>query len=134
MKSFTKEQLEGMIERANAIEVPECDEHRYALRRKLLNSTYFDEHRNIMRRRAMLFVPVVASGFAVAVLFVGFHTTPSINGDVTTEQTEVATAPDPDFLTDGLVATFVDDRPLIKSSLNANTVSFSTASTSMQVN
>ncbi|MCX6714748.1 MAG: hypothetical protein NTX72_02960 [Candidatus Uhrbacteria bacterium] len=134
MNTYSKEQLEQLFEQTGTMNIPECDEHRYALRRKLLNSSYFNEHRNAMRRRAMLFVPVVASGFAVAVLFVGTHTMPALNVDVATEQTEIAGAPDPDFLTDGLTATYFDARPVVAATLDANTVPFSTAAMNMQIN
>lgn len=134
MKTFSKEQLEELFEQSGSIEVPECADHRYALRRKLLNSQYFDEHRNAMRRRAMLFVPVVASGFAVMVLFVAIQTTPAMNVLPSTEErSDVVGLFDPDFITDGLTATYLDDRPMVPLSFQANTVPFSTAAVAMNI-
>lgn len=134
MNTFSKEQLEELFEQSGSMEVPECAEHRYALRRKLLNSQYFDEHRNTMRRRAMLLVPFFASGFAVMVLLVAIQTTPSVNTSVSIkEKTDIATAFYPDFLTEGLTATYLDDRPVVPLMIQANTVSFSTAATVMSI-
>ena len=134
MKPLSKDNLEEMFEQMGTEEAPVCDEHRYALRRKLLNSSYFNEHRTAMRRRAMLFVPVVASGFVVAVLFIASHTNPSVNPDSFAGAPLVSSgAISPDFLTDGLSATFVDGRPMIPVTYQPNTVLFSTKAMALKI-
>lgn len=132
MNTFSKEQLEELFEQSGSIEVPECVEHRYALRRKLLNSQYFDEHRNAMRRRSLFLVPVFASGFAIMVLLVVIQTAPSAKViSLAEEHADVIGVVDPDFLTDGLTATFFDDRPMVPLTLPANTVPFSMTTASV---
>lgn len=134
MKTFSKEQLEEIFEQSSSVNIPECIEHRYELRRKLLNSRYFDAHRNNTRHRALIFVPVVASGFVAVILFVVIQTSSPINIPTTLEEkTEIVGNFDSDFLTDGLTATFMDDRPMVPITLTTNTVPFSTASARMTV-
>lgn len=134
MSLFLNEKLEELIEHAGSIEAPECEAHRYALRRMLLNSSYFDEHRSTMRRRAMLLMPVVASGFFVAVLFMATQTSSGSNTPESLNEPLLFTNSfDQGSLTEGLSATFVDDRPIIPVAYEANKVSFSTASMVLNV-
>ncbi|OGL62120.1 hypothetical protein A3E97_02835 [Candidatus Uhrbacteria bacterium RIFCSPHIGHO2_12_FULL_47_12] len=134
MNLFLKDNLEGLIEHVHSINVPECEEHRYALRRMLLNSTYFDEHRNAVRRRAMLFVPAAASMFVVAVLFVASQTHPgTLTEDIVEQPIVVINKVEPSFLTKGLSATFIDDRPMIPVTFQPNTILFSTATMAMKL-
>lgn len=122
------------MDQLGSAEIPECTEHRYELRRRLLNSSYFDAHKRMARRRAMIFVPVVASGFAAVILLVVIQTNPT-NTPLQSieEKTEIAGTYDPDFLTDGLTATFVDGRPMIPVTYGVNTVQFSTTSSVLSI-
>ncbi len=133
MNLFSKEQLEGMIEQMGLVDVPECEEHRYALRRKLLNSKYFHVHRSVTPRRALLFVPVVAGGFVVVSLAVGMNLHFVSNRSFASAPSVIAETSQTNFSKRGLIATFVDDRPMVPVERFANTVSFSTVATTMRV-
>ena len=132
MNTFSKNNLEEILDCMGAQDVPESIEHRYKLRRMLLNSKYFDAH-YAAKRRVMMFVPVVASGFMVVMLFVAVQNNPAVNTDLVQEPTQGAGVYRPDFVTEGLIATFVDDRPLVPATIQANTVQYSTRALAVQI-
>lgn len=125
MNASSQYKIEELLERMSAVETEAETKHRYALRRCLLSSQYFEMNRLIKRRMFMFVIPFFAGGLLLTVLVV-MNTSPKVmSAPLTLSQTEsIADVFTPSFSTDGLVAKYVDDRPMIPVSRVMNTVSF----------
>jgi hypothetical protein len=76
MTELPPNNLEQLLERLGSVETPECLEHRYALRRALLNSPRFERNRfrMVWTRLFTYTATFVAGGAVVAVLVVSVMT------------------------------------------------------------
>ena len=76
MNELTLSQLEQLLERMEPAETPDVPEHRYALRRALLNSTLFERNRFyvVWTRFFLQTTSIVAGGAVIAVLVVNVLT------------------------------------------------------------
>ena len=128
-------EIESLLEHMGAEECKEEVKHRYALRRKLLCSRFSFSSRFVRNRLYVWTLPLLTGGFVVMVLFSAV-TTSSISDSsvlldspaVAADVAQVAADVVPAFSTDGLVAQFVDDRPMIPVTHFGNVVPFSFAS------
>jgi len=119
---------EELFAHIGALETPECFEHRYKLKRALLCSKYFDTCEQNSSSQFKLILPIALSGFFVLLLLVNVPITPSSDSAVSTitQDAGFIALNKPDFITEGLVASFMDDRPLVKSPVTANMLTLST--------
>jgi len=130
MTEQSSHNIEDLFERMGAIQVLEDTEHRYALRRKILCSKHFQNTAAQERKRFFLLIaPFFASGFIVIALTVS--PTAALQKDMVVPETpamlsqteQVADeAVIPSFLTDGLSAQYIDDRPMIPMGRDSNRV------------
>lgn len=128
MKIFSKNQLEELFEQMGSHHVPECDEHRYALRRVLLNSRYFSEQKKSKLHHIHVFVPILVSGLAVFIFILG---TP--NAFVENKESVPVRSISASTIQKNLIATYIDDRPILRVAVPENIVPFSTVAMSMRV-
>lgn len=131
MPTHGKNNLEELLECLGSQETPECEEHRYALKRALLCSKYFEE--TIARRKQVTAWQMLATSmFALALFVVLVPSTPA--SEETVIPSSISIISEPMKLTDDLVASYIDDRPIVTTSFQANTLTFTPKVTALNVN
>lgn len=117
--------IEELLEQMGSIETDEETKHRHALRRCLLSSQYFEMNRLLKRRMFLFVIPFFAGGLLLTVLVVMNISQKNMAVSPTPSQAEpIAVVSTPSFSTEGLLAKYVDDRPMIPVNRVINTVSF----------
>ena len=125
MSAQSQYKIEELLEQIGSNVVQEEIKHRHALRRCLLSSKYFAVNASFKRRVFLLAIPFFASGLLITI-FIVMHSTPAnVSTPVVLSPAEpIADAYVPSFSTNGLVAKYIDDRPMIPADRVMNTVSF----------
>lgn len=125
MNESSRYKIEELLERMSAVETEAITKHRYALRRCLLASRYFETNKLFKHRLFMFVIPFFAGGLLLTVLVVMNSSSKNNSAPFTLSPTEsIADVFTPSFSTDGLVAKYIDDRPMIPVNRVMNTVSF----------
>lgn len=133
MSERAQHNIEDLLERMGARAIAEDTEHRYALRRTILCSKQFQKSAALHHRKLLLLiVPFFASGFLVMVIMVSSSPsfTPTVKDESTVSSLEslvqaqqvADNVVSPEFLKEGLVAQYIDDRPLVPMNRDSNRV------------
>ena len=134
MNAQSHHNIEDLFERMGSTEIVEDTDHRYALRRKILCSKQFQKtSAHDHRKFFFLLIPFFASGFLVIAFTVssspsfsspvkGSPGGVSFSSPIQTEQVADQVTLPPSFSTNGLVANYIDDRPLVSMNRDPNRV------------